>query len=333
MDCNHKYLAYIKLFNVNLINVMFVSTVHSGTIYLFHPENNSYYYIKDVDDIATIYSGCIPVILIPSIKGAIKPIALGYQDVIKKLTYILDSADVQYLRRYSDNNNMLYQKPDILNANIIIALYLTPDTDYAYINLIISRFPGAIILACNAHNLISQYISLPPADNHMIAFMHALNYIYSRNLKCDYVFKLYHHADFIINYETLRITLPKNDVIGYPAIKYDYLDNNYVYQIITENKICDNPRAGINKIYANIKTLASKFSLPAQINRKTKEWANISKKTNKSYIPSSIFIIKFNSIPFEIVDCYNNAITGLDEIYEKQNYINAINKILTVFEY
>ena len=344
MDCNHKYLAYIKLFNMQLNNIMFVSLVHSGTIYLYQPDNNNYYYINcgDIEDIAAIYSGQIPIIIIPSIKGSIKQAAIGYQDILKKLTYILDGADVQYLRNSSDNLGMLYNAPELLSLNIIIALHINNDSDFTYINNILARFYGADIIICaeddtifdkiiTSHSKILTYIKTS-INNHMVSFLHALNYIYSRNLRYDYVFKLYYHTDFIINYETLNLKITNHDVIGYPAIKYDYLDNNYVFQIINDYKLTDT--ANINKLYSNIKTLASRFSLPTQINRKTKDWANISKKTNKSYIPSSIFIIKFDKIPFEIIDSY--AIACNDSInaeYEQQSYINALNKILTIFEY
>ncbi len=334
MDCDHKYLAYIKLFNVQLNNIMFVALKHSGTIYLQCPEGN--YYVKDIEDIASIYSGCIPIIIVPALKGPIKPSALSYQDITKKISYILDKDDVQYLKRCSDNEFALCCS-DVVSINVIIIMHITQDTNFDYINVMIEKFHGAdIIIYESASGLHSKIISgnilgiTAGITNHMIAFLQGLNYIYSLNLKYDYVFKLYSHPDFVINYEMTQIKITNHDVIGYPAIKYDYLDNNYVHNIITEYGI--NQNAGIHKIYGNIKTLASKFTLPAQINRKSKDWANISKKTNKSYIPSSVFIIKYDKIPFEIIDCYADIINIVDS-YEHQNYINAINKIFTIFEY
>ena len=210
-------------------------------------------------------------------------------------------------------------------------------SDLHYLQNVLNTYTNKITLIIKygdfnttIYNVYDDYIIVETnVDNHMSGFIQGLNYIYSHNIKTDYIFKLYHHRDFVINYNTLHMNIDDNIIIGYPAIKYDYSDNYYV------NLICDELSILIDNLDV-IKLLQKKISSNEhlQISRKHKEWVIISKKTRKSDIPSSIFITKYSRIPFEIIDIYDNisfdnCIT--DHSYDENNYVNALTKILTIF--
>ena len=337
MDCDHKYLAYIKLFN-DVVCPTFIAPIHSGTIYYYQSQQQAYFYVTDIQELAELYGGRIPIIVMPLVIGIpIKNITLGYKDILPHLNYVLDKETIEQLCITGDvpEDVGIYNDISSYTINMCIILW-TYNINMKYIISTLAKFPSAEIILVGenielyASNKVLTCISIS-INNHMEAYIQGLSYIYNKNLKYDYIFKLYCHTDFCINHETLRLKFnDKSDVIGYPAIKYDYLDNNYVFDIIQELSLDKISNYNINTLLSNIKTLYKKFKLPDQVNRKTKEWAIISKKTNKSYIPSSIFISKFDKIPFEIIDCYSNIYNYNN--HKHQNYSNAINKILSIFE-
>ena len=346
MDYNYDKIFYSNI-NGNNLNNIFVAYTFFGTV--FYKINNNLYYLNlnDIDIITNEL--CNGIINVYNITTKFKKNfnLIDYNYIKNNYIYINLENNINININNTIINTLKY------NYKIIICIFIDyndnyNDEQFLYFSKIINQFNNYFIIftiyskekkdlniKIDENKYILIYIN---ENNHMAGYLQSLNYIYYNKdeLNYDYIFKLYYHENELIRDNILNMSkkMNKNNIIGYPNIKYDYLDSNYLYDIINIDMNI-NMNININEnIYKNIKKIAEynnetelKYK---QINRKSSIFKEIISKTYISFIPSSIYITRFNNINYNIIDLYIN----LENIYiynfEYQSYTNALNKLINL---
>lgn len=343
MDADYSKLLYVND-NIQTKDKIFVSSNYYGTVFFLLNNQLFNLNLEEMDKYYNKYKKLI-----------IYCINIKYYNY--KNNYIKFNKVLELYKNinYDETLNTKYEK--ILNKKYdlktIITLSLTEICNFDYINNIILSFNleniYLIITIYNNYDLSKLYLNNLNycilninKNNHIAGFLCSLNYINNNPylLNYNYIFKLYYHENNNVNNEILKLdknTIINKNIIGYPNIKFDYLDSYYLFEIIKEyyniiDFISKKDSKDSKDLLKNIKFFYN-MGIDKQINRKSKEFQLIIKNTNISYIPTSIFIAKldlFNNYYF-IIDLYSKLEDNLIYDYNKQSFSNGLNKFINIF--